>query len=181
MRQKENDRELIRQEIINRIQSGFPGSLVIHIGTGSPGDDYNDGTEQFEALMVKDEDFKRFVLFTAKLEEELAEPNDFFINVDSINPELTKEYRLEQYNDEKAKRDASRYISAKHEKLFIEAFAQTAICFAAILTISDFSEMELTRVSVKPSWDENGKNGDKHSDAVRGTAISAESSIKVAS
>jgi len=107
LNQGNKDRHRIRQEIIDRIEDEFLGSIVVWIGTGSPSDDYRDDTEQFEALMVKDEDFKRFVLFTAKLEEELAEPNGFFINVDSINPELTKEYRLEQYNFEIAKRVAS--------------------------------------------------------------------------
>jgi hypothetical protein len=107
LNQENENRHRIRREIIDRLEAEFPDSIVIWIGTGSPSDDYRDDTEQFEALMIKDEDFKRFVLFTAKLEEELAEPNGFFINVDSINPELTKEYRLEQYNFEIAKRVAS--------------------------------------------------------------------------
>ena len=110
LNQNDKDRHRIRHEIIRRIEAEFPGSIVIWVGNGSPSDDYRDDTEQFEALMVKDEDFKRFVLFTAKLEEELAEPDGFFINVDSINPELTREYRWGRYENEKAKRDASRYI-----------------------------------------------------------------------
>ena len=174
------NRSGIRQEIINRIEAEFPGSIVIWIGTGSPSDDYRDNTEQFEALMIKDEDYKRFVLFAAERNKEIAEPNGFSIAVDAINPELTKDYRWDQYNNEKAKRVASRYFTAKHEKLFIAAFTQTAKCTIESRTISDLQDKEL-KSRIKPGWDENGANGDNDSDALQGTKISTELCIKVAS
>ena len=153
MRQQEINRESIRQEIKNRIQVEFPGSLVIHFGTGSPGDDYNDDTEQFEALMVEDEDFKRFVLFTAKLEEELAEPNGFFINVDSINPELTMKYRREEYENEIRKRE-----SGKKQNYQTVALQNR----------------------VNSTWDENGKNGESMKGCFIGARLSAGTFGKVA-
>lgn len=175
------EREEMIEKIKSLIEHVFTGSIVRRTGTGCPDDDYSDNTEVFEAYMIEDEDLERFKDFVWKMNKEIAEPGGFSIMVHSLNPEDTNEYRLEHYNSERAKRITSKYITDKQERAFIKVAAKIAICAIASRTISDFSEMELTRVSVKPSWDENGKNGDKHSDAVRGTAISAESSIKVAS
>ncbi len=173
-----------RKENIEKIKSliehVFTGSIVRRTGTGCPDDDYSDDTEVFEAYMIEDEDLERFKDFVWKMNKEIAEPGGFSIMVHSLNPEDTNEYRREQYNDEKAKRDAARNFSAKHERLFIESLARTAVCTIASRTISDFLSKEL-KSRIKPSWDENGKNGDKHSDTSQGTAISAELAFKVAS
>lgn len=174
-----------RKEIIEKIKSlvedAFSGSIVRRIGTGCPDDDYSDDTEVFEAYMIEDEDLELFKDFVWKMNKENAEPGGFSIMVHTLNPEDTKEYRLEQYNNEKEKRLFSYYIFVTSERKFIEPVAQKGFCEAAMLLGTDSMGIELYSYQIKQNWDENGINGDNDSDAVQGTAISTELSIKVAS
>jgi hypothetical protein len=103
---RNKNRENLLKEVVSRIEAEFPGSLVVWTGTGSPDDDYQDDTEWFEAYMIQDNDLARFEEFTWQLNEEIAEPNGFAIMVHGLNPEITLQYRLEEYNAEKAKRAA---------------------------------------------------------------------------
>ena len=101
---KENKRRrLIRVEIIKTIESEFSGIVVIWTGTGIR-DDAADTSETFEALMVKDEDNKRFTLFCSTLGDGIEKKHGFSIHVDSLDPEITMEYRNEEYEKRVNKR-----------------------------------------------------------------------------
>jgi hypothetical protein len=175
------ERKEVIKKITSLIEDAFPESLVRRIGTGCPDDDYSDGTEVFEAYMIEDDVLGRFKDFVWKINNEIAEPEGFSIMVHTLSPEDTKEYRLEQYNNEKEKRLFSYYIFVKSERTFIETVAQKGFCEAAMFLGTDTMGIELYRYQIRQNWDENGINGDNDSDALQGTILGSDLSIKVAS
>ncbi len=98
------NREKLRQEIIKRIEEAFPGSVVAWLGNGSPDDNYNDDSEQFEAYMIAEKDSIRFQDFVWDLYLEFGKPNGFSIMVFDLDPDATVKYRYKEYQAEKAKR-----------------------------------------------------------------------------
>jgi len=90
-------------EIIKRIESRFKDTIVIWRGTGIPDEIYDD-TEVFEALWVPLEDHELFRNFVWNLQESYAEPNGCTIMVDSLSPEITKEFRWREYQEGIARR-----------------------------------------------------------------------------
>ncbi len=103
MKSRRIDRREFIQEVIRRIESNFPDSVVIWTGTGCPDEEYDD-TEEFEALWIRIEDYERFEDFVWDLEENFAEPNGFSIMVHDLSPKVTKEYRWDEYQAELKKR-----------------------------------------------------------------------------
>lgn len=101
------DKENLRKEIISRIEAEFPGVVVASLGSGSPDDDFKDNTERFEAYMVPDRVLGRLMDFIRKLSREVAKPCGFSLMVHTLDPDVTTDFRLEEYEAEKAKRIAS--------------------------------------------------------------------------
>jgi len=90
--------------VIDRIEREFPGSLVIWRNTGTASDHFEDDTEVFEAYMIREEDYERFVRFTWVLMDEIATPNGFSIMIHDLSPDQTRKYRWEEYRAEKQRR-----------------------------------------------------------------------------
>ena len=112
MKPKKGQRQDIINEVIKRIEAEFEGVIVVHFGTGTPSDEYQDDTESFEAFMVKDEVLEQFDHFTWDLNENLTEREyGFSISVDALNPEITQQYRSQEYRDAFLKRVITPRIS----------------------------------------------------------------------
>ena len=94
---KMEDAELINA-VISRIEREFPDAVVIWTGTGCPDDDY-DETENFEALWIEKDRYAEFQDLVWQLEEEIAEPCGYSIMVHALSPEVTKEYRWDEYQE----------------------------------------------------------------------------------
>ena len=92
------------------------------------------------------------MLFAAKLNKKITESNGVSIAVDAINPELTEEFRQEQYNSEKAKRIAPQYISAKREVITYKSILTTAVCKSDFQEMSMFSRKELSEIYAQRNW-----------------------------
>ncbi len=110
MRLKASKRVRLIRQIADRIERAFPGSeevpasVVIWRNTGTASDDFQDDTEVFEAYMIPEEDYERFVLLTWELSREIAHPNGFSIMVHDLTPDETREYRWEEYRRELRRR-----------------------------------------------------------------------------
>jgi len=113
MKSKEINREKLREEIINRIETEFPGVIARWIGLGTPADDFKDDTERFAAYMVTPHDLERFVHFVRLLRKEIGKPRGFSIMVHPLNAENTTNFHLQEYKAEKAKRTAHTTTQSK--------------------------------------------------------------------
>jgi len=91
----QNRNELIKT-VVEEIETAFPGSVVVWTGTGLP-DSKDNQTDEFEAFMIKDEDYIRFEEFVWNLEKTLAQPNGFSLMIHGLSPQVTEEYRKKEY------------------------------------------------------------------------------------
>jgi hypothetical protein len=102
MKSNRKNRELLIGQIIEHLESEFPGVIVAWRNTGTYGDDFKDDTEVFEAYMVGEEIYDDFTDFVWKMADLYAYPNGFSIMIHDLTPEETKEYRWEEYQSAKS-------------------------------------------------------------------------------
>jgi hypothetical protein len=91
-----NNRQIFRATIIHRIERQFRNSVVIWTGNGSPDEELTD-IEEFEALWIPEEKFRKFRDFIWELQQNVAKPNGYHVMVHGYSPEITRNHRWAEY------------------------------------------------------------------------------------